>query len=110
MLGWFNELCDLRGYDFADKVEHGKRYRVAHPRRLPPSEIESWLRLQKLDPSGFEVDVLMRLDAAYVEAMRKSAGKPKTALVPMSDSKGIGAMLKSVAPPMRKPPPERRKK
>jgi len=110
VVGWFNELSELRAYEITHKVEHNKRYRVALPQRLQPSEIESWLRLQRLDPTGFEIDLLMRLDASYVSVLRKSGGKPPAVLAPMSDSAGIGALFKSLAPPKHKPAPVKRKR
>jgi len=88
------------------KVEANKRYRITLPAPLKPSEIESWLRLQDLHPTGFEVDLLFRLDAAYVAAMRRHNGQAP-ALVSMRDSKGIDALFKSIAPPKVKPKPTR---
>jgi hypothetical protein len=110
VVGWFNELSELRGYEFTTKVEGNKRYRIPVPLRLQPSEIESWLRLQKLDATGFEADLLLRIDAAYVTGQRKRGGKPATAHVPVTDSAAVGALFRSMMPPGKKPPPVVRKR
>lgn len=65
-----------------------------------PSEIEAWARLQRLSLEPFEVDILFRLDMAFLAggSTKLPAGKRDGAVerVAANDAGGLKAMFRSM--------------
>jgi hypothetical protein len=66
---------------------------------IQASEIEAWSRLMDERPTPWEVEALLRMDAAFLERIHKKARAqaPSETTVKGSDTKGVASFMEALA-------------